>query len=222
MYIRIRNLHAKNGEKDVLLIISKNMKIKQIREMIQEKLNIEPLKQKLYYKGKLLVDDHCVYDYDVKLNDVIQLTINENVENDKDEIKPEESNIKNENDASPTVVLVQAESLYYKKGDKIDYRDVSKQWLEGEILDILRSNSATTSDEKTLTFKIKLEGTENCPPFDAEFDDIRPRSYHCFKSSQLSVGMTVMINYNLDDPKSLGYWYDFQITLLNRKYLKGK
>lgn len=218
MYIRIRNVQAKNGEGDVLLIVSKTMLIKQIREMIYEKLKIEPIKQKLYYKGKLLVDDHCIFDYNVQLNDVIQLIINENVLAEKQQEKV----IENIEDSSK-IKLVQTNSLYYKIGDKVDFRDVSKQWLEAEILEILRNGSSTSlHNEKNLIFKIKLEGSENCAPFEVEFDDIRPRSFHLLKTSDLIEKMTVMLNYNVDDPKTLGYWYDFEIDMINRKYLKGK
>lgn len=218
MYIRIRKVDAANGDGDAMITVSKKMKIQEVRCLIQEKLQVEPHMQKLFYKGKLLVDDHTLVDYNVQLNDVLQLIIKTHILTEKQV----ETTAAVKKDDIPTIDLIKAESLYYKVGDLIDYRDMSKQWLEGAIVDILKgkANEATT-DEKYLIFKIKLEGNENCLPFDAEFDDIRPRSYHLLGTSDLSENMIVMVNYNIDTPNMLGYWYDFEISFSSRKLLKG-
>lgn len=41
---------------------------------------------------------------------------------------------------------------------------------------------------------------------DAKFIDIRPRSYYTYKISELTKGMLVLANYNIEEPKSRGPW----------------
>lgn len=41
--------------------------------------------------------------------------------------------------------------------------------------------------------------------------DVRPRARTVFQWHQLEEGMIVMVNYNPDEPKERGYWYDAQI-----------
>lgn len=41
--------------------------------------------------------------------------------------------------------------------------------------------------------------------------DVRPRARTIYQWHQLEEGMVVMVNYNPDEPKERGYWYDAQI-----------
>lgn len=41
--------------------------------------------------------------------------------------------------------------------------------------------------------------------------DVRPRARTVYQWHQLESGMIVMVNYNPDDPKERGYWYDAEI-----------
>lgn len=41
---------------------------------------------------------------------------------------------------------------------------------------------------------------------DAQFDNIRPRSYYTYKIPELVSGMTVLANFNIDSPKERGFW----------------
>lgn len=41
--------------------------------------------------------------------------------------------------------------------------------------------------------------------------DVRPRARTVYQWHQLEAGMVVMVNYNPDEPKERGYWYDAQI-----------
>lgn len=41
--------------------------------------------------------------------------------------------------------------------------------------------------------------------------DVRPRARTVYQWHQLEEGMTVMVNYNPDEPKERGYWYDARI-----------
>lgn len=41
--------------------------------------------------------------------------------------------------------------------------------------------------------------------------DVRPRARTVYQWHQLEPGMVVMVNYNPDDAKERGYWYDAEI-----------
>lgn len=41
--------------------------------------------------------------------------------------------------------------------------------------------------------------------------DVRPRARTVYQWHQLEPGMVVMLNYNPDEPKERGYWYDAEI-----------
>ena len=41
---------------------------------------------------------------------------------------------------------------------------------------------------------------------------IRPRARHKLSLSEVQIGDRVMVNYNYDEPKCRGYWYDAVIT----------
>ena len=41
--------------------------------------------------------------------------------------------------------------------------------------------------------------------------DVRPRARTVYQWHQLEPGMVVMVNYNPDEPKERGYWYDATI-----------
>lgn len=41
--------------------------------------------------------------------------------------------------------------------------------------------------------------------------DVRARARHILKWQELEVGQEVMLNYNPDNPKDRGFWYDAEI-----------
>lgn len=41
---------------------------------------------------------------------------------------------------------------------------------------------------------------------EATFNDIRPRSYYTYKTSELERGMVVLASYNIEETKSRGPW----------------
>lgn len=46
------------------------------------------------------------------------------------------------------------------------------------------------------------------PPLEigVPFEKIRPRSKHTYKFEELSVGLMVLANYNVEKPDEIGYW----------------
>ena len=45
--------------------------------------------------------------------------------------------------------------------------------------------------------------------------DVRPRARYRMQWDQLNLGQKVMVNYNPDQPKQRGFWYDAIITRKN-------
>jgi len=53
---------------------------------------------------------------------------------------------------------------------------------------------------------------EDTEPVEVRSRHIRPRARHKIHVSDISIGDRVMVNYNYDEPKSRGYWYDAVVT----------
>ena len=65
-----------DGHKTVQLQnLSKLTLVEEVREKLEEHFGAPPEQQRLFYRGKQLEDGHSLFDYDVGLNDLIQLLI---------------------------------------------------------------------------------------------------------------------------------------------------
>ncbi|CAG9812763.1 unnamed protein product [Phaedon cochleariae] len=228
MYIKIQNLCSLQGEGSshggksgtdyTIINISKMASINKLKEMIEEELAIKAEVQKLLHKGKELVNDHRVVDYNIKLDDIIQLMITTpktDVEDDKKKVdikitKPKKEQYK------------EAQSKFYKVGDLIDVLLVDNgAWYEAYVHKILKTSDDDEVDENDLIFRVRNASHVISFETDAKFDDIRPRSSYCYKTSELEKGMIVLANYNTEEKKSRGHWYDFEVEGATRTSVKG-
>uniref|UniRef100_T1IID2 RING-type E3 ubiquitin transferase n=1 Tax=Strigamia maritima TaxID=126957 RepID=T1IID2_STRMM len=66
--------------------------------------------------------------------------------------------------------------------------------------------------DKHYAYYIIYEGFEDDPPSKIKFQNVRPRSYKLIKPNDVKVGDVIMVNYNIDDPKERGFWYDVCMT----------
>nr|XP_015840552.1 PREDICTED: E3 ubiquitin-protein ligase UHRF1 isoform X2 [Tribolium castaneum] len=215
MHVRIRELSSTSKDNDLILVVSKTTSIKKLQAMIQNKLKTEINRQKLYYRGKQLIEGHTIADYDIKLNDVIQLLVKVDTEQEKTEKETTKETKKTESD-------IKAKSRYYEIGDKIDVIDSDHgAWFEAKILGIFKPKETENADEKDLTFRIKMDRNGNTAAFDVTFSEIRPRAYYTYHKSELTPGVIVLANYNIEEPTSRGYWYDFEIKEITKKGIKG-
>ncbi|KAK6322806.1 hypothetical protein J4Q44_G00075980 [Coregonus suidteri] len=73
MWIQIRTIDGK--ETRTIEDLSRLTKIESLRLKIQEIFNVNPGQQRLFYRGKQMEDGHTLYDYNVGLNDIVQLLI---------------------------------------------------------------------------------------------------------------------------------------------------
>lgn len=55
---------------------------------------------------------------------------------------------------------------------------------------------------------------------DKTLDEIRQVSYASHNWEDLKPGMKVVINYNVENPGSWGYWYDCLISKVSKKYVQ--
>ncbi|XP_013184973.1 E3 ubiquitin-protein ligase UHRF1 [Amyelois transitella] len=179
MHVRVRFF----GKPDTIVVVeSKLTKIDQFRRIIKEKFDVEPKLQRLFYGGKLLENGYTFHDYNIKLNDVIQLMVK--VQPQESLEKPVVEKAKEENDEDPTkaedtIVYADAESSLYAVGDLVDMRDMEQgAWFEGKIVRIVRDPKAPSTEmgeENTDTKEPedKQEDSENNPP---ETDENSPKS----------------------------------------------
>lgn len=167
--------------------------------------------QRLFFRGKQLENGYKLCDYNINLNDVIQLMIKIKIDNIQN--KATSSNVKNERKISENKEeeLVEAESLYYKVGDAIDCLDqIHGAWFEANIQKIFQK-------EDQIVYNVLWEFDDKAFPFNVPETCIRPRARYLVPFDKLSVGQKVMINYNVDEPKEVGLWYDFTISKIDKK-----
>uniref|UniRef100_A0A8C5DZB9 E3 ubiquitin-protein ligase UHRF n=1 Tax=Gouania willdenowi TaxID=441366 RepID=A0A8C5DZB9_GOUWI len=73
MWIQVRTIDGK--ETRTVEDLSRLTKIESLRVKIQDIFDVSPQQQRLFYRGKQLEDGQTLFDYNVGLNDIIQLLI---------------------------------------------------------------------------------------------------------------------------------------------------
>ncbi|NXM76390.1 UHRF2 ligase, partial [Serilophus lunatus] len=158
MWIQVRTIDG--TETQTIEDLSRLTKIECLREKIQETFRVSPDRQRLFYRGKQLEDGHTLFDYNVGLNDIVQLLIRSESETpttasvtDQDgEVNPcAVSNCKNKvkkpNSGSPSQPSTSSRSFLidpgiglYKINELVDARDVSiGAWFEAHVENVTRA-----------------------------------------------------------------------------------
>lgn len=73
MWIQVRTIDGK--ETRTVEDLSRLTKIESLRVKIQDIFNVSPPQQRLFYRGKQMEDGQTLFDYNVGLNDIVQLLI---------------------------------------------------------------------------------------------------------------------------------------------------
>ncbi|XP_030006305.1 E3 ubiquitin-protein ligase UHRF2 [Sphaeramia orbicularis] len=73
MWIQVRTIDGK--ETRTVEDLSRLTKIESLRLKIQDIFNVNPQQQRLFYRGKQMEDGQTLFDYNVGLNDIVQLLI---------------------------------------------------------------------------------------------------------------------------------------------------
>ncbi|KAM6228301.1 E3 ubiquitin-protein ligase UHRF2-like isoform 2-T2 [Spheniscus humboldti] len=158
MWIQVRTIDG--TETHTIDDLSRLTKIECLREKIQKTFCVSPDRQRLFYRGKQLEDGHTLFDYDVGLNDIVQLLIRSeseapttSVTNQGGEVNPcAVSNCKNKvkraaSSRSPNqpstsahLFLIDPGIGLYKINELVDARDVSiGAWFEAHIENVTRA-----------------------------------------------------------------------------------
>uniref|UniRef100_A0A8C2P7C5 E3 ubiquitin-protein ligase UHRF n=1 Tax=Capra hircus TaxID=9925 RepID=A0A8C2P7C5_CAPHI len=77
MWIQVRTMDGKVAH--TVDSLSRLTKVEELRKKIQELFHVEPGLQRLFYRGKQMEDGHTLFDYDVRLNDTIQLLVRQSL-----------------------------------------------------------------------------------------------------------------------------------------------
>uniref|UniRef100_A0AAY4DSK8 E3 ubiquitin-protein ligase UHRF n=1 Tax=Denticeps clupeoides TaxID=299321 RepID=A0AAY4DSK8_9TELE len=221
MWIQVRTIDGK--ETRTIEDLSRLTKIESLRLKIQEIFNVNPEQQRLFYRGKQMEDGQTLFDYNVGLNDIIQLLIRSQTEPPDSPILEEcegscSPSVDNQPSTSTRSFLIDPGIGLYKINELVDCRDVSiGAWFEGSLENVTHAakgpnnNKPSTED---VSYHIKYDDYPENGVVEMSPEDVRPRARTVFRFEQLQVGQVVMVNYNIETPEERGFWYDAEITSL--------
>ncbi|XP_067677716.1 E3 ubiquitin-protein ligase UHRF1-like [Haliotis asinina] len=168
MWIQVRSI---DGKKTVRVDdLSKLTKIEELRKKLVDPFEAPVETQRLFFRGKQLVDAHTLFDYGVNVNDLIQLLVTpgsratsdsadkhsqssgyssageDGNSSDKENQKPPSPKPETASGSCETEDEDCSDSLY-KHGDVIDARDVTiGAWFEAKILKIRKKKDGKEED----------------------------------------------------------------------------
>ncbi|CAH6779450.1 E3 ubiquitin-protein ligase UHRF1 isoform X1 [Phodopus roborovskii] len=244
MWIQVRTMDGK--ETHTVDSLSRLTKVQELRKKIAELFHVEPQLQRLFYRGKQMEDGHTLFDYDVRLNDTIQLLVRQSLalppstkERDS-ELSDSDSGYgvgQSESDKSSThgegavegddkTVWEDTELGLYKVNEYVDVRDNTLgAWFEAQVVQVQKkapsqeepcSSSASMSQEDDIMYHIKYDDYPESGVEIVKAKDVRARARTVIPWEDLEVGQVVMVNYNVDYPRKRGFWYDVEICRKRR------
>ncbi|TRZ03334.1 hypothetical protein DNTS_027491 [Danionella cerebrum] len=230
MWIQVRTMDGKETHR--VDSLSKLTKVDELRTKIAELFNVEPERQRLFYRGKQMEDGHTIFDYNVGLNDIVQLLVRQLPKEKEAELSDSDSGcgsihgdldkgISNgeadKQDASAsgltsdTADLIKPGFGFYKINEFVDARDLNMgAWFEAQIVNVTKAEDGECDGDEAV-YHVKYEDYPENGVVQLRGKDVRPRARTVYQWHQLEQGMIVMVNYNPDDPKERGYWYDAEI-----------
>ncbi|CAH2985650.1 unnamed protein product [Chilo suppressalis] len=171
MHVRVRIF----GKPDTIVVVeSKLTKIDQFRKIVSEKFNVAPKLQRLFYGGKLLENGYTFHDYNIKLNDVIQLMVkiqpDAGSDNEKSETKKNE-HVDKEKTENEKIIYTDSVSTLYTIGDLIDMREKEQgAWLEGKIVRIVHQPGSVNCDTSKSNNEVNSDANDSKSNSDKESD----------------------------------------------------
>uniref|UniRef100_A0A8C7G1B3 E3 ubiquitin-protein ligase UHRF n=1 Tax=Oncorhynchus kisutch TaxID=8019 RepID=A0A8C7G1B3_ONCKI len=247
MWIQVRTMDGKETHR--IDSLSKLTKVDELRLKISELFKVEPERQRLFYRGKQMEDSHTIFDYNVGLNDIVQLLVRQATppaavlkSKDKEaELSDSDSgcgSAQSESDKSSTHSEAEVQAAgtsaqtdtpdlvdpgfgFYKINEFVDARDLNMgAWFEAQIVNITKTtktpgeeegSDSKLGEEEVIHYHVKYEDYPENGVVPLQSKDVRPRARTVYQWHQLEAGMVVMVNFNPDEPKERGYWYDAQI-----------
>uniref|UniRef100_A0A672J8A5 E3 ubiquitin-protein ligase UHRF n=1 Tax=Salarias fasciatus TaxID=181472 RepID=A0A672J8A5_SALFA len=221
MWIQVRTIDGK--ETRTVEDLSRLTRIESLRMKIQDIFNVSPQQQRLFYRGKQMEDGQTLFDYNVGLNDIVQLLIrsqSDAPDSPAAVAKDLSGAACSSASASASDPRPEAEPRHDSRiNELVDCRDVSiGAWFEACIENVTRAPKGQITPPKGKVGRPpkrtngKLEnGVVEIRPV-----HVRPRARTLLRWDQLEVGMRVMVNYNMETPDERGFWFDAEILSLNQ------
>ncbi|KAL1439622.1 hypothetical protein MTO96_031882 [Rhipicephalus appendiculatus] len=215
MWIQVRTM---DGAKSVRIDgLSKLTKVDDLRLRVRDEFDVETTLQRLFYRGKQLEDGYTLFDYDVGLNDIIQLLVRVVPPDLTSTASANSSTSPKENPKEPGIPdtsSVSTKSQYYKVGDLVDAQDSTNgAWFEAKIVKITQAAKASTPpDSGEQTNLVNGHETYEDEVAPLNLNCVRPRAKKVIPFADVSIGDRLMINFNVEEPSKLGFWYDCLVT----------
>ncbi|KAM6963306.1 LOW QUALITY PROTEIN: E3 ubiquitin-protein ligase UHRF1 [Aplochiton taeniatus] len=246
MWIQVRTMDGRETHR--IDSLSKLTKVNELRLKILELFKVEPERQRLFYRGKQMEDGHTIFDYNVGLNDIVQLLVRQSLppaeivkSKDKEaELSDSDSgcgSAQSESDKSSTHGEAEGQAAgtsaptdapnlidpgfgVYKIHEFVDARDLNMgAWFEAQVLNVTKTtrnpseetDAEAKPEKEDVYYHVKYENYPENAVVQLLAKDVRPRARTVYQWHQLEVGMVVMVNYNPDEHKERGYWYDAEI-----------
>ncbi|XP_038845538.1 E3 ubiquitin-protein ligase UHRF1-like isoform X3 [Salvelinus namaycush] len=76
-------------------------------------------------------------------------------------------------------------------------------------------STATDKEKEDVTYHIRYDDYPENGVVEMCGGNVRPRARTLLRWDQLTVGLVVMVNYNIEIPEERGFWFDAEITALN-------
>uniref|UniRef100_A0A3P9PGS5 E3 ubiquitin-protein ligase UHRF n=1 Tax=Poecilia reticulata TaxID=8081 RepID=A0A3P9PGS5_POERE len=145
MWIQVRTIDGK--ETRTVEDLSRLTKIESLRLKIQDIFNVSPQQQRLFYRGKQMEDGLTLFDYNVGLNDIVQLLIRSQTDPPDSPATKDASGVASSDRATDTQPPTSSRSTLvnpgiglYKINELVDCRDVSiGAWFEACIENVTLS-----------------------------------------------------------------------------------
>jgi len=217
MYIKVKN--AMTGDTS-MITVSKLTSVSEVKDMVKEKMKVGIELQRLFFQGKQLENEYSLFDYNVKVNDIVQLMVRQPLgESQKDNLPKtelskdnKEKEVSKEEEPEEILKVTDAESDLFEVGEKVDCRDEETgAWFEAKIERITVNDSVRGSDG--LAYQVMFEGyEEDMDAVKVKVAQLRPRAKTILKFVDLDLKQDIFVNYNIENPKERGFWYDARVT----------
>ncbi|XP_041430931.1 E3 ubiquitin-protein ligase UHRF1 isoform X2 [Xenopus laevis] len=184
---------------------------------------------------------HTLFDYSVGLNDIVQLLVRQIPDSfptkhkecelsdasagcgsgQRDSDSGSGEGAMDVDGQSISIIGENVGTSLYKKNDLVDARDLNMgAWFEAQIVNVSKkvgpygtlpevSDTSVTSD--AIIYHVKYEDYPENGVVQLTCKDVRLRARTTLPWHEIKVGQVVMVNYNPDEPKERGYWYDAEI-----------
>nr|CAD7449972.1 unnamed protein product [Timema bartmani] len=104
-------------------------------------------------------------------------------------------------------------------GDLVDVKETDRgSWVEASILNIYKDPQylpEETPNNDGRVYCVRRLIVDEIVDCFVSLGEIRPRARIVLQFEDLHVGDTVMVNYNEEDPKARGHWYDLTVQHLD-------